>query len=877
MKRLFKRRLSLLLVLAVMFGILTMMPSCKQTGIFEQKRDYITGEWKLSRVPDTKAEGTELSQKGFDYEGDKDWIKATVPGTVLTSYLNEGLVPQNIYYGSTLQELEDKTDAQGNSYYNVDYWYTTQFEVDKSAGDTVWLNFDGINYEADVFVNGNEVGTVTGAFIRGRFDVTDYVKNGKNNYLAVYIHWCNSAVKDMPSFLVSEGWDFSPKIPGRNMGIYKDVYLTYTEDVSIVDPYVKTNLPLPDLTSAKIDISTELLNNTNRNISGTLKGVIYPQGGDMSQAITFEKDVKVNKPTEEEEMTLVTFDTIVIENPKLWWPNGAGEQNMYCLQLSFDTAFGTSDVNTVDFGIREFSYDYTETTDLVVSCNGQKIMMRGGNWGSPEAMLNFTDKDMDTAIRYEAEQGFNCVRFWHGAADFESVYDACDKYGLVVFDDFWLNGSEMPKDVKAFYANVQDKIRRLRNHPSIAVWIGENEATPPGSLATLIPKAINELDGVRFYAPSSNTESLTGGVTYSIHEPAWYFEQGKITEGFTTEYGCVSVPTVETMRLMMSEESLWPIFSADWLFHDFDEDIGNKLPGLYVDAVNQRYGMATNIDEFCEKAQLLNIETWKAIFESWNDYMWENCSGIQIWMSHPTWPTNIWQTYDYYYDQNGAYFGAKAACEQIHVQMNASTGSVKVINMTTSELANVTVRADIYNLDGTCAYTESVSLNAIANGYTEAMNLFTGGAKLRNNASVSNVHFVKLYLLDETGSVLSENIYWRNKNGNNYNDLNKMAEATLGASATMEKGETTTKITLNLQNQSSGIALAVRIKAIRDNAAEGEDNRILPCYYNDNYVTLLGNESKTVTIEFDNEELMGGNCQLVIEGYNTAQSIVAVQ
>lgn len=872
MKKLFRRRLSLLLVLAIMVGILTLMPSCKQTGIFQQRKDYITGSWKLSRVPDTKADGVTLSKKGFDYEGDKDWINATVPGTVLTSYLNEGLVPENIYYGTTMKELEE------SGYYNVDYWYTTQFEVDKSAGGTVWLNFDGINYKADIFVNGNEVGTVTGAFIRGRFDVTDYVKNGKNNYLAVYIHWCNSAVKDMPSFLFSEGWDFTPMVPGRNMGIHKDVYLTYTEDVSIIDPYVKTNLPLPDVSSAKIDIQTELLNNTNRKIKGTLKGVIYPQGGDMSQAITFEKDVTVNKPTEDEEMTLVTFDTITIDNPKLWWPNGAGEQNMYCLQLSFDSAFATSDVNTVDFGIREFEYEYTENTDLVVSCNGQKIMMRGGNWGAPEAMLNFTDKDMDTAIRYEAEQGFNCIRFWHGTSDFESVYDACDRYGLVVFDDFWLNGSEMPKDTKAFYANVKDKIRRLRNHPSIAVWIGENEATPPGSLGTLIPKAINELDGVRFYAPSSNTESLSGGVTYSVREPHWYFEQAKISEGFTTEFGSVSMPNVETLRLAMSEAGLWPDFgSEEWLYHDFDVDIGNKDVGGYINAVNGRYGTSRSIDEFCQKAQLLNLETYKAMFEAWNDSMWTNCSGMQLWMSHATWPSPLWQTYDYYYEQNGAYFGAKWACETVHVQMSALDGGVKVINNTVEELQGLTVRADIYNLDGSCVYSESVVVNAAANNFTTAMNLFTGGAKLKTNAVVSNVHFVKLYLLDQNGGVISENFYWRSKNGYNYNDLNKMAEANLSAKATKTSDDTKTTITLELTNQSSGIAVAIRIKAIRDNAAEGEDNRILPCYYYDNYISLLGGESRTVTVEFDNEYLKGGNCQLVIEGYNTAQTTIAVQ
>lgn len=991
MKKILKR-ICFVLAMATVFSCFT-LTSCKQTyeksplqQSVEQIKDYVTGNWKLSRVQDVG--GTDgIAMSVGDYLCTGAWIDATVPGTVLTSYLDQGRI-SDPYVGTTMQELEN------SGYYNCDYWYRTEFAVNESyAGKRVWLNFDGINWKADIYVNGNEVGHIAGAFIRGKFDITDYITVGGANYLAVYIHYSESNVEDMPTFLCSAGWDTMPPIPGRNMGIYKDVYLSATADVTVDDPFVKVDLPLPDVSTAKINVSAELKNNSGSSHKGKLVCEITPQNVEEAAAFTFEKEVSL-KSNEE---LKVSFDEQVLTDPLLWWPNGYGEQHLYNCKVYFVSDGEVSDVEETTFGVREFTYDTETLTDMIVYCNGVKIFCSGGCWCITEAMLNWTDEQFDTAVKYQADMGLTMVRTWHGTSDFDEFYSACDKYGIMVYEDFWLNGYVCPNDIDMFMANVADKVKRLRNSACLAVWCGENEATPPAPLNKKIPEAIEEYDNTRYYIDASNADEVSGGVTYSIQDPAWYFDQA---DGFTTEIGCVSVPNAESVIRMMGAENAWPVGNETWRFHDYDADIGNKLPEKYTANINGRYGNTTDIYDFCKKAQLINYETHKAIYEAWNDKMWTSTSGLLLWMSNPAWPSTIWQTYDYYMEQNGAYFGTKTANALTHIQWNNSTGSVKVINKTASDLNEVTAKATVYNLDGTVAMERTASLNAPSNSATEAFMLFedTGvniaknkaatassidkgefsaaravdgrddtrwaasgrgtewlqidlgsespidrveidwenayasgfsvqvsvdgekwitvdskngafggttihsfdavtaryvkvvctnagtiypysiyevkvieaGSTNNEGANLSDTHFIKLSLTDKEGNVIGKNFYWRSNSGIDYTSLSGLSKATLGLSSErIETEEGKTKVKVTIKNESSVVALAIRLKAIRDNVTEDKDNRILPCDYENNYISLTPGEEISVTFEFDNNYLYGGNPELRVSGYNT--------
>jgi len=877
MKKALLRMLSAFVALATCFAMVALSGCSLVSGDIKEVEKTVlnNGEWTFARVPDVSAQGANLSEASYAEGG--EWTKATVPGTVLTSYYNAGKI-DDPYYGNNMEKLDQ-------SYYNVDYWYRTSFEVPVSyQGRRVLLNFDGINWKADVFINGKSVGSINGAFIRGQFDVTDFVTVGASNTMAIYIHYCESNDNSvMPSFLCSAGWDWMPEIPGRNMGIYKDVYLSASGAVRVDDPYIITDLN-DSYDKAKIQISTDLTNLTDKKVSGTVKGTIRAKNNSDKKVYKFSAKATVGA----NETVNVVIDSFDMKNPALWWPNGLGEQNLYTMNIYFE-ADGVSDAETVTFGVREYTYEYEEKKgentpedDVIVSCNGERVFCRGGNWGIPESMLNWTKQDFYDAVRLSAEEGFTMIRCWHGTSDFDAFYDACDEYGVMVWDEFWLNGSTGINDKTMFMENVEDKIKRLRNHAALAVWGGENEATPPDNLNTKIKVLLTEtkktLDATRIYIPASNSGAVTGGITYQVNDLEWYFTNGR-NVGFTTEYGCVNIPNVESLRnfLPESELDLNDINSdnAAWAFHEADRDqFGNKQFEKYVNEVYKRYGAKNSvtcqdIEDFARNAQLLNYETFKAMFEAWNTGMFASTSGALLWMSQQGWPAVVWQTYDYYMEENGSFFGCRSANEAIHVQYNYATGIIQVINNTVKEYEGASVTAEIYNMDGSLVANKTATVKVAKTKATGAFNLFD----VTGSASLSKVYFIRLKLTDKDGNLLSENNYWRGTKDQDYTELKNLGNAEMSFTQSIEKGDTSSVITLTVTNTSSVVSFANRVKLIRDNAGANEDARVLPTYYSDNYFTLMPGESKKITMEYDNENLCGGNPKISVQAFNSGEYV----
>jgi hypothetical protein len=435
------------------------------------------GNWRLERALRVALPGERISSLGVD---DGAWMVATVPGTVLTSYLDAGAIPDP-NYGDQQRQISD-------AFFTADFWYRNTFSIPKSScGKRIWLNFDGINWKADVFFNGGRVGAISGAFTRGRFDVTARAKCDGENALAVLVHknehpgtvktktrasaGRNGGVlgADNPTIHASIGWDWMPTIRGRNTGIQGKVYLSTTGDVSISDPFVTTTLPLPKTAPADLALSVGLENHAGRPVSGVLTGKIMP--GD----ITFSEPVTLNA-SEKRTVSIdkATVPSLSLAAPALWWPNGYGAQDLYSLTLTF-TADGTvSDVDSSRFGIRQITSD-TKDGVLTLYVNGKRLFVRGGNWGMSESMLRLDDEGYDVRVRLHKEQNFTMIRNWIGMTSSEAFYDACDKYGILVWDDFWLanpfDGPD-PHDARLFMANARDKIRRVRGHASVALYCG---------------------------------------------------------------------------------------------------------------------------------------------------------------------------------------------------------------------------------------------------------------------------------------------------------------------------------------------------------------------------------------------------------------------
>ncbi len=686
--------------------------------------------WALKSEDEVGANFSRIFSSGYETT---DWVPAVVPGTVFTAHVEAGLEEKPEYGGNIYNVDKEK--------YNQNFWYRTEFEMpeDIDPNKRIWLNFDGVNRDATIYLNGNLLGSVYGHVFRGKYEIADLVNHNDPNVLAVLVYIpvppmnCSAS----PTYIASASWDWMPYVPDLNMGITDEVFLSQTMSVSMVDPWIRTKVP--DQATGEIDVSMRAENHSDQLVNATLSGVINPGG------ISFEQVVSI--PANSSESIVFnknSFSQLVISNPDLWWPNGYGDPNLYDCHLECEVNGQISDSINIRFGIREYSYD-TAGGVLHVHINGQRVFLKGGNWGMSEFMLRHRGEAYATAMRLHKEMNFNMVRNWTGAVTDDEFYEQCDENGLMIWDDFWLITTYVnwPRSQEVFEDNVIEKIKRRRNYASVAVWCGMNEYTPPDDYIALYQNAIATYDGNdRHFQPNSAEGNLSGSGPWTNTTPADYFDSaptvwGESNYGLRSEIGTAVFTTFESFKEFMPEEHWWPRDEM-WNKHFFGELASNASPDHYEQSLNERYGTPTGIEEFCKRAQLLNIETNKAMYEGWLSNMWDDASGVLTWMSHPAYPSFVWQTYDYYYDLTGAYWGAKKACEPIHIQWNASNDEIEVVNTTVSDYSNLTASLKVINLDGQeepLLAKESV-VNSFSNSVTDCFVARFGSDNLALNKSV---------------------------------------------------------------------------------------------------------------------------------------------
>lgn len=675
--------------------------------------------WKIKAASEVSEEPG-IYTPGYN---DNNWVNGIVPGTVFGAFVTAGL-EKDPNFGDNIYQVDKKK-------YDRDFWYRATFTPTRSNAEKQWLNFEGVNRKAEVYLNGRRIGALDGFMDRGKFDVTDLLRYDQPNVLLLLVHWPGTPIVNYssPTYISSASWDWMPYVPGLNMGITDDVYLTGSGQVTIADPWIRT--ALPDSSRAKLSISMDLDNHSATAQEGEVSGVIQPGN------IRFSKKIKLPAGQSEQ----VSFQPEII-HPQLWWPNGYGDQPLYTCQLQFVSGGKSSDSKKIRFGVKQYSYD-TLGGVLHISVNGKRIFIKGGNWGMSEYMLRCRGEEYNTKVRLHKEMNFNMIRNWIGSTTDEEFYDACDKYGMLVWDDFWLNSHpNLPKDVFAFNRNAVEKIKRLRNHPSIAVWCGDNEGYPLPPLNGWLKENVATYDGNdRLYQANSHSDGLTGSGPWANFMPAWYFTKypngfgGTPGWGLRTEIGTAVFTSFESFKKFMPDSNWWPR-NKMWDLHFFGPSAANAGPDRYDDAINKSYGKATGIEDYCRKAQLVNIETNKALYEGWLHHMWNDASGVMTWMSQSAYPSLVWQTYDYYYDLTGAYWGVKKACEPLHIQWSAADNSVKVINTTLQQYQGLQAEAIVYNMDGTPAPTfgRKATIDAASNTATQCFDL---------NFSVDNLAFKK--------------------------------------------------------------------------------------------------------------------------------------
>ena len=561
--------------------------------------------------------------------------------------------------------------------------------------------------------------------------------------------------------------------------------------------------------------------------------------------------------------TTVTFNPLTMTNPKLWWPNGYGDPNLYTCNIAFTPNGGTvSDTTTFQFGVRQWSYS-TASGSLVISCNGQRILIRGGNWGMDDAMKRWDIHKTENKIRYHKEMNFNIIRDWLGMADNEPFYQLCDKYGIIVWSDFWqpygpgVSDGPEPNDLTLFENNELAKMLRVRNHACVAIWCARNETAPNTTLLAYLQSIHATYDGTRRVQPSSGSDGAHSGCPYSWTPLTGSTGVYAEISGFHTEFGPQTVPNIESLNMFLSGQ--WPINNT-WSFHNYCT--GNQTPANYTAAASTIWGAPSNMTDFSVKAQLLNYDELRAAFESLQSKRFSGATGLLLWMSNCVWPSTVWQTYDYYMEGTGSMYGSQKGAEPIHVQYySPASSSIQVFNNTMTAFSNYTVTAATYNLDGTKAGSNSQSISVAADA---------SGTAFAPTAGTSKPYFLDLKLKDASGNVVSKNFYWLPIDGSSTSGMMSMSKATITpTNATWTRSGVENTVSLKLVNTSSVCAVFCRLLLTQGTST---GTRILPVHYNDNYFSLIPGDTQSVVIKFDEVDRGNQTPVLTLTGINVAST-----
>ena len=818
--------------------------------------------WAIQSSKEIKSDAKTISTIGFKTDG---WYPTSVPTTVLAALVANKVYPDP-YYGTNINNLPGtipypKRDMPDGSPFKVAWWYRTEFQIPADFKKMhTWLQFQSINYKANIWLNGiliADTTTIEGAYRLFNLDISKAALPGNNNCLALEIF----PPKGMDLTITWVDWN--PTTPDRGMGIWYDVAVHATGDVAIENPHVITKLNLPSTDQAKLSISAELRNAEAKKITGILKGSV--------ENITFSQEVTL-EPGETKMVSFLpeTFPQLVVANPRLWWPHTVGPQNLYDLNLSFVTFGKTTDTKKVRFGIREITTwmnDFDKQHTKVFQVNGKNIVIRGGGYVQ-DLMLRPSNERIDADLMYAKHMNLNALRM-EAPRGSDYLFERCDEEGILLMVGWcccsawegWKNWTPHTGDVAE--ASWKDLIIHLRNHPAVFTWLYGSDNFPPAEVEKRYLKVLEENDNTRpSESSATQSPSAIAGITgvhmgpypkvYAYETPSFWYSKLE----FNTEAGPTGeqIPPIETMRMMMPEKDLWPM-SPSW-----DLRLHKAFYPIARAAFESRYGKPTGVEEYCMKAQVFQNEAVKAMFEAFAGNKYKS-SGIIYWMYNSAWPKMYWQLYDYYFMPNGAFYGAKTACEPLHVQYCYGDGSIKIVNCFYKDFNGLNVDVKIFDFNMKLVNSMLIDANVAADTSQKV-------SKLDIPKDITKVFFLKLGLTDASGKLLSSNFYWLSSNGDekaDFTDLSKLpsANVTVSLSELQHEGNKC-KLTVTIENPGTGLAFAVNPKILKMASKEP----VLPVFWEDNYISLLPKEKRVLQVEFDQKNLDGEKPLLKVEGWN---------
>ncbi|HXM94291.1 MAG TPA: beta galactosidase jelly roll domain-containing protein [Candidatus Dormibacteraeota bacterium] len=853
-------------------------------------KTFLHKQWQIQSSCEKAGTGERISTSGFEAKG---WHKTDIPATVVGVLVTDKTYPDP-NYGTNLKSFpgmheSNKTffanfDMPAGSPFHCSWWYRTEFEI-PAGGDkkTSWLNFMGINYRANIWLNGKKIADakqVAGTYRTYEFNVTKYLHGGKANALAVEVF------APQKNDLGITWVDWNPTPPDKNMGIWKEVFLTQSADVSLRNPFVASKLDAGYQT-AELNISVDLQNASKQGVDGVLRAEIG--------------DVKVSQPVRlagGEAKTLhftpEKFAELKFAHPRLWWPYTMGEPNLYTARLSFEIGNQVSDSANVAFGIREVTSELTARGHRLFKINGRNVLIRGAAW-APDLLFRWSPSRLDADLAYVKDMGLNTIRL-EGRLDREEFYEKTDRLGILVMPgwtccdawELWENWKSEQHAIAA--ASLKSQIRILRKHPSVFVWLNGSDGPPPAAVEKTYLAILKELEwpnpSVSSAAATATTVTGDSGVKmtgpYEYVPPVYWLMDTEAggAYGYNTETSPgPAIPTRQSLARFIPKEHLWPIDDV-WNYHAGGERF--TTVNVFTDGLNRRYGQATSLDDYERKAQAVTYDGQRAMFEAYarNKY---TSTGVIQWMLNNAWPSLIWHLYDYYLVPAGGYFGTKKACQPIHVQYSYDDHSVAVVNSTYEALKGIRVSAKIYNLDAKEKGAKEATLDFTPDSSTKAFDL----PRLDD---LTKTYFLRLELHDRVGRLVSDNFYWLSTKADvldwkakqdtvytpqaefgDLTGLSALPQVKLESSASGARNAEEGKTRVSVKNPGTSVAFMVHLRLTR--GAGGVD--VVPVLWEDNYFSLLPGEQREVAVSYALSALGDHEAVVEVEGFNVTPSRAA--
>jgi exo-1,4-beta-D-glucosaminidase len=883
----------------------------------------LSGPWRLQHTSLVAMGGEQISHLGFAAD---HWHVAELPTTVLNALVHAGVYPDPRYglNNFRIPDAADEFNAQHDlarfshlpdqrNPWKEPWWYRREFSAPEDCGTRQRLVFDAINYRADVWLNGRLIAdhaAVVGGLRRFTFDVTGALRPGQGNALAVCVYppdhcgipqaqltpfqtprahvsgVANDLMKDVTINLAAVGYDCAPTVRDRLMGLWQDVRLEWGGPVRIVDPCVRTKLPLPALDHAALTLSAELVNDSATLVSGRFRATI----GDL----VAEKDVTIPAGANTTlDLSAADYPQFVVRNPQLWWPLGHGPQHLHDLHTEFLTADGAcSHRQTTRFGIREVTkvlHSVDGEVGLRLTINGRRIFCRGG-YLQADTLL---DHEMLGAARLEAEfrylaaAGINTISYEDLPNPPGLLLDLCDRYGIMLWHCFfqchWLTTDDHPLDHDLLEASAADIVRRCRSHPSVVVYLCMNEGETRESQYRRWRRQVQALDGTRLLIPSGYgswdaaytwpawilPDTPVGAndrmpKSYGWQDPAWYFRMVREDRSwmFKIESGSASPPMPESLRRFLTEPAavpgapLFPL-NQEWANHG-----ANSYYKPFHEALVRRHGQPATLEEYCWTASLQSVDQHRAMFEAVNHRLWDLTSGFLEWKLNAAWPTIQWQLYDYVLRPTASYYAIKRAAAPWSVLLCPLDQTVSVVNNTQEPLTGYAVHIRVLDRHSVLRWETHQPVTMGPDCTREVL-------AIPALAGLTPVYFVRLDLLDAAGRQLADNLYWLANRPVGADDsgalsaLRELPRVVVQGAARTLPAVRGARFRAAVCNRGTALALLVRARLLSGPGGE----EILPAYWSDNYLCLLPGEQRQLTVDLPTAA-PGMPCCLAMDGWN---------